>query len=54
LRDVDPRHFREHDPDISLFTEDAANGRRNISRRKRGSCDLIEQGLKQMVVVAVD
>src|SRR6516162_6999220 len=51
---VDPRHFRKHGPDISLFTEDAANGRGNISRRKRGRCDLIKQGLKQMVVVAID
>ena len=51
---VDPRHFREHDPDIPLFSEDAANGRGNISRRKRSRCDLIKQRLKQMVVVAID
>ena len=52
--DIDPRHVREHDLDVALSTKDAANWRGDIGRREPCGCDLVEQRLKQMVVVAID
>ena len=40
--------------DVFVFAENAANGRRDIGRRKSGGRDLVEQRLEKMIVRAVD
>ena len=36
------------------MSKDPANGRCDIPGRQRRGCDLVQQGLKQMVVLTVD
>ena len=37
-----------------MISKDPANGRCDIPGRQRRGCDLVQQGLKQMVVLTVD
>src|SRR5579862_6685753 len=49
-----PRDLGEHDQRVSLTPEDQPDWLGNVRRAKRGGSDLVQKGLKQMVVVAVD
>ena len=53
-RRVDARNIRQNDLGVPLPMEDASDRRRDISRREPRRRDLVEQRLKQVVVVAID
>ena len=53
-RRVDRLHVGEQDLDVFLMPEDPPDRRRHVSRRQRGGRDLIQQRLKQMVVVPIE
>src|SRR5437870_10343468 len=52
--DVDRLNFGQDHLDVLACAQNRAYWRRNVGRRKRSGCDLIEQRLKQMVVRPVD
>ena len=51
---IDPAHLGEQDLNVLLPSKDPADGRRDIAWRQRGGRDLIEQRLKQVIVVAIE
>ena len=51
---IDSRNFRQNHFGVPLPTEDAADRRRNITRRQARGRDLVEQRLEQVIVVAID
>ncbi len=53
-REIDSRNLAKHDQSVGLSAQDRADRLSDIGRREGRGCDLIEQRLKQMVVVAVD
>ena len=53
-RKVDRAHLGEHDVRIPLGSQDGAHRLGDIRRRQRGRGDLVQQRLKEVIVVAVD
>ena len=53
-RDVHGMRAREQDPDVLLTAQDPPDGRRDVGGRQRRGRDLIEQGLEEVIVVAID
>ena len=53
-RDVDGRGLGQDDLDVLLAPEDPADRRGDVARVQRGRRHLVEQGLEQVMVVAVD
>ena len=53
-RQVDRRGIGQHDVDVLLSAEDPADGRRDVGGAQGGRGHLVEQGLKEMVVGAID
>jgi hypothetical protein len=51
---VEARDVGEPDSRIALSPENPAKGRDDVAGGKAASCDLVEQGLKEMDVTAVD
>ena len=54
LGHVDGRGVGQHHRDIRLMAEDPADRRGDVRRTERGGRHLVEQGLEQMVIGAVD
>ena len=52
--DIDRLHFGQDHFHIFTFAQDAPDGRRDVGRRKRGRRDLVEEGLKKMIIRPVD
>jgi len=53
-REIDRVDLREHHPGVLLVAQDGPDRLSDVRRRERRGRDLVEQGLKEMVVVAVD
>src|SRR5262245_39632007 len=53
-RDIYARHLRQDDARVALAAKDAADRRGDVGGRQSGSRNLIEQGLEQVIVVAID
>ena len=53
-REIDSRNLGKHDQGVGLSAQDRADRLSDVGRREGRGCDLIEQGLKQVVVIAVD
>jgi hypothetical protein len=51
---IDAGHLREHDRRVALPSQDAADRRSDVGRRKTGGRDLIEKRLEEVIVVPVD
>jgi len=51
---VDARYLAKQHSRILLFPQYATAGRAALARRKNGSRHLVEQGLKQVVIRAID
>ena len=52
--DIEVRHIPQNDLGVALMSEDVTNGRSDFTGRKSSGSNLIEQRLKEMVIVAVD
>src|SRR5215217_5035706 len=50
---VDAGDLRQHNRGIALPAQDGADGRRDVGGRQNRGRDLVEQGLKQVVVVLI-
>jgi len=53
-RQIDLLDLREHHSRVPLVAQDRADRLRDVRRRERRGCHLVEQRLEEMVVVAVD
>ena len=51
---IDAIDLREQHTDVLLMAKDPSRRRRDVARRQRCRCDLIQHRLKEVVVVAVE
>jgi hypothetical protein len=51
---IDAGHVGEQHREVGLLAQDAADGRGDVGRGQRGGGHLVEQGLEDVVVLAVD
>jgi hypothetical protein len=51
---INALYFGKQNSRVGLLPKDSSDGGRNVGCRKAGCCNLVQEGLKQMVVLAVD
>jgi hypothetical protein len=51
---VNSEYLRHEDRHVLLPTQDRADRRRNLVRREEASCDLVEHGPEEMIVVLIN